>query len=142
MPAISIRLPDDLSERLQKLAERTGRTKTFYVVEAIQEHLDEIEDIYIAEKRLIDIRAGRSRTYTLEEVERSEVLLHVQDAASPMREEQKAQVEKVLAELKTAACLLDCNHSSSKVPDLASAEIQVERGVASNEFDGTGNGAS
>jgi GTP-binding protein HflX len=36
---------------------------------------------------------------TLEEVERAEILLHVQDAASPIREEQKAQVEKVLAEL-------------------------------------------
>jgi GTPase len=36
---------------------------------------------------------------TLEEVERAEILLHVQDAASPIRSEQKAQVEKVLAEL-------------------------------------------
>jgi GTP-binding protein HflX len=36
---------------------------------------------------------------TLEEVERAEILLHVQDAASPIREEQKAQVEKVLSEL-------------------------------------------
>ncbi len=36
---------------------------------------------------------------TLEEVERAEILLHVQDAASPVREEQKAQVEKVLVEL-------------------------------------------
>jgi GTP-binding protein HflX len=36
---------------------------------------------------------------TLEEVERAEVLVHVQDAASPIREEQKAQVEKVLTEL-------------------------------------------
>jgi GTPase len=36
---------------------------------------------------------------TLEEVERAEILLHVQDAASPMREEQKAQVERVLTEL-------------------------------------------
>ncbi len=36
---------------------------------------------------------------TLEEVQRAEVLLHVQDAASPMREEQKTQVEKVLVEL-------------------------------------------
>ncbi len=36
---------------------------------------------------------------TLEEVERAEILLHVQDAASPMREEQKLQVEKVLTEL-------------------------------------------
>ncbi len=36
---------------------------------------------------------------TLEEVERAEILLHVQDAASPMRGEQKTQVEKVLAEI-------------------------------------------
>jgi GTPase len=40
---------------------------------------------------------------TLEEVERSEVLLHVQDAASPIREEQKKQVEKVLAELDVSS---------------------------------------
>lgn len=39
---------------------------------------------------------------TLEEVERAEILLHVQDAASPIRDEQKAQVEKVLAELKVS----------------------------------------
>jgi GTPase len=37
---------------------------------------------------------------TLEEVERAEVLLHVRDASSPMMDEQKAQVEKVLAELE------------------------------------------
>jgi GTP-binding protein HflX len=36
---------------------------------------------------------------TLEEVERAEVLIHVQDASSPMQEEQKTQVERVLAEL-------------------------------------------
>ncbi len=37
---------------------------------------------------------------TLEEVDRAEILLHVRDASSPMLEEQKAQVEKVLAELE------------------------------------------
>jgi len=36
---------------------------------------------------------------TLEEVERAEILLHVQDASSPMRDEQKLQVEKVLTDL-------------------------------------------
>jgi GTP-binding protein HflX len=36
---------------------------------------------------------------TLEEVERAELLLHVRDASSPMVDEQKTQVEKVLAEL-------------------------------------------
>lgn len=40
---------------------------------------------------------------TLEEVERAEILLHVQDAASPLREEQKTQVEKVLAELAVSS---------------------------------------
>lgn len=70
MTAISVRLPDDLSARLEKLAKRTGRTKTFYVLEAVEEHLEELEDLYIAEKRLIERRAGRSRTYSLDEVER------------------------------------------------------------------------
>jgi GTPase len=36
---------------------------------------------------------------TLEEVERAELLLHVRDASSPLADEQKAQVQKVLAEL-------------------------------------------
>jgi GTP-binding protein HflX len=40
---------------------------------------------------------------TLEEVERAEILLHVQDAASPVLEEQKVQVEKVLAEIGVSA---------------------------------------
>jgi len=39
---------------------------------------------------------------TLEEVERAEVLLHVRDASSPLMDEQKQQVEKVLAELDVA----------------------------------------
>ncbi len=37
---------------------------------------------------------------TLEEVERAELLLHVRDAASPTLDEQRAQVETVLAELE------------------------------------------
>jgi RHH-type rel operon transcriptional repressor/antitoxin RelB len=70
MSAISIRLSEELASRLTKLAKRTGRTKSFYVVKAIEEHLQDLEDVYIAEQRLIELRAGRSRTYTLDEVER------------------------------------------------------------------------
>lgn len=68
MSAISIRLPDDITARLQNLATKTGRSKTFYMTEAILEHLDDLEDLYLAEQRLIDIRAGRSKTIPLEEV--------------------------------------------------------------------------
>jgi len=64
----SIRLPHEIENRLEKLSSQTGRSKSFYVKEAIMEHLDEIEDVYLAEKRLEDIRSGRTQTIPLEEV--------------------------------------------------------------------------
>ncbi|MFP5465369.1 MAG: DUF6290 family protein [Gammaproteobacteria bacterium] len=66
--SISIRLPDEVESRLDALAKLTGRTKTFYMRQAILEHLDDLEDLYLAEKRLEDIRAGRSKTVPLGEV--------------------------------------------------------------------------
>ena len=66
---LAVRLSPEIEKRLEALAKATGRTKTYYVREAIIEHLDDLEDIYLAQNRLEDIRAGRSRTYTLEEVE-------------------------------------------------------------------------
>ena len=70
MSAVSIRLPDDVSARLQELAQLTGRSKTFYMIEAIREHLDDLEDLYLAEQRLIDHRAGKTEAVPLEEVMR------------------------------------------------------------------------
>ncbi len=67
---LAIRLPVEIEERLDALAKATGRSKSFYVREAIIEHLADLEDVYLAEKRLEDLRAGRSRTYTPEEVEK------------------------------------------------------------------------
>ena len=66
--AISIRLPGDVEARLQNLAARTGRSKTYYVIEAICEHLDDLEDLYLAERELEAIRAGTSSTTSLAEV--------------------------------------------------------------------------
>ncbi|MCU1533455.1 MAG: CopG family transcriptional regulator [Arthrobacter sp.] len=68
MGAVSLRLPDDVSARLQDLAERTWRSKTFYMVEAIREHLDDLEDVYLAEQRWSDHRAGKTQAVPLEEV--------------------------------------------------------------------------
>lgn len=69
--AVSLRLPEDVSIRLQSLAELTGRSKTFYMLEAIRDHLDDLEDLYLAEKRLIESRAGRSKAHSLDDVERA-----------------------------------------------------------------------
>jgi RHH-type rel operon transcriptional repressor/antitoxin RelB len=65
---ISIRLPDDVEARLKELAALTGRSKTYYVTEAICKHLDDLEDLYLAERELEAIRAGKSQTAPLEDV--------------------------------------------------------------------------
>ena len=63
---LAIRLPPDLEERLARLAARTGRTKTFYARQAIEEHLEELEDAYLAEERL----KQPAKRWTQEELER------------------------------------------------------------------------
>ncbi len=70
MTSISLQLPDELSQRLHELAQRTGHSETFHMIAAIRDHLDDLEDRHIAEQRLSELGQGRSRTYTLAEVER------------------------------------------------------------------------
>ena len=65
---LAIRLPESIEKRLEKLARRTGRTKTFYAREAILQHIEELEDVYLAESRLERIRSGEEKTIPLEDV--------------------------------------------------------------------------
>ncbi len=65
---LAIRLPPDIESRLEKLAAATGRTKTFYAREAIMEHLDDLEDVYLADQRLADLRAGKTEAIPLEDI--------------------------------------------------------------------------
>ena len=65
--ATSIRLDPATEQRLDYLAAQTGRTKAYYLREIIKQGLEDVEDIYLADKALEDIRAGKSRTYTAEE---------------------------------------------------------------------------
>ncbi|HEX9583361.1 MAG TPA: TraY domain-containing protein [Gammaproteobacteria bacterium] len=61
---LAIRLPPDIEKRLSDLARRTGRSKTYYAREAILEHLDDLEDYYLAAARVEEARLS------LEDVER------------------------------------------------------------------------
>ncbi len=63
---LAVRLPSDIEERLEKLAHRTGRTKTFYARQAILTHLDELEDTYLALRRL----KRPAKRWKLEELEK------------------------------------------------------------------------
>lgn len=49
---LAIRLPESLEKRINQLAKKTGRTKSFYVREALQDSIDDLEDRYLALSRL------------------------------------------------------------------------------------------
>jgi len=63
---LAIRLDTDTENRLERLAKKTGRTKTFYAREAILEHLEDLEDIYLATQRL----RRPAKTYSAKDVKR------------------------------------------------------------------------
>ncbi|SDO42035.1 MULTISPECIES: type II toxin-antitoxin system RelB family antitoxin [Halomonadaceae] len=67
---LAIRLPADIEDRLEALAKATGRTKTYYAREAILEHLEDLEDTFLAEKTLEQVRRGEMTTHSLDDVER------------------------------------------------------------------------
>jgi RHH-type rel operon transcriptional repressor/antitoxin RelB len=73
---LAIRLPSKIEARLAALAKSTGRTKSYYVREALLEHLAELEDLYLADRRLLRYRAGRTKTIPLTKVMKRHGLVH------------------------------------------------------------------
>ncbi len=55
---LAVRLDEATEKQLEALAARTGRTKTYYAREAIEAHLDDLEDFYLAEQRMKTFRQG------------------------------------------------------------------------------------
>jgi RHH-type rel operon transcriptional repressor/antitoxin RelB len=67
-PMIALRLPPEIEERLEALAKATGRSKSFYVREALLEHLEDMEDAYLAAATLERVRLGKERVFTTDEL--------------------------------------------------------------------------
>ncbi len=66
----SVRLPEDIERRLDRLAARTGRTKAYYIREIITDHLDEMEEYYLAAEVLERVRKGREPVHSTAEIRR------------------------------------------------------------------------
>ena len=62
---LSVRLAPEIMERLELLADKTGRTKSFYAREAILRYLEDMEDTFIAIERL----ETPAKRWTLAEME-------------------------------------------------------------------------
>jgi len=67
---VTLRLPPALDKSLARSARAAKQTKSAFVRDAVLERIAEAEDYRIAVKRLAAIKAGKSRTYSLEEVKR------------------------------------------------------------------------
>ncbi len=65
---ISLRLPAQVEERLTMLSALTGRSKTFYAIEAIVEHIDDLEDAHLSSDILARVRAGTEGSIPLSEL--------------------------------------------------------------------------
>lgn len=67
---LRVRIPRSVGLRPERLAERTGRSKSHYVREAIMEHLDDLEDLHLGAEVLERVRRGEESASGMEEVER------------------------------------------------------------------------
>lgn len=66
--ATALRMPEDLASRYDRLAKSTGRTRTYYMNEALAGSIDRLEYEYGILKDVEEWRAGRLKTYSLDEV--------------------------------------------------------------------------
>jgi len=64
---LSVRLPEELEQRLEALAKATGRSKTYYVREALIQKIEDMEDLYLAEAVLERIASGEEKVVSAEE---------------------------------------------------------------------------
>lgn len=67
---ITVRLGESVEKRLDELAKLTGRTKTYYIRQALEEKLEEMEDLYMAEQRVEEPQ----KRWSLDEIERGDDL--------------------------------------------------------------------
>ncbi len=65
---LNVRLTDEISSRLDFLAEKTKRPKSFYIKEILDQHLAEYEDAYLALDRLNDRNAKYYSTEDMENI--------------------------------------------------------------------------
>lgn len=67
---LSIRIDPDTDARLERLARLTGRSKSFYVKQAIEQHIEDLEDLYLAQRVAKRIADRRERLIPLEDMQR------------------------------------------------------------------------
>lgn len=66
---LNVRIDNELASRLDALAKRTGRTKSFYAVEAIKEFLEDQEDYFLAKDSLAEFQNSGEASIDMEDMD-------------------------------------------------------------------------
>jgi RHH-type rel operon transcriptional repressor/antitoxin RelB len=66
--ATSVRLDTAIEQRLDRLAQRTGRTKAYYLREMIESGLEDLEDYYLASATMENVRRGKEKVHSAKDV--------------------------------------------------------------------------
>lgn len=65
--AINIRMDESLLDELDKYAAELDRSRTYLIEKAVSSYFDTLDEM-ISDKRIDDIKSGKSEIYTLEQV--------------------------------------------------------------------------
>jgi len=68
---LSVKLQDDFETRLNNLAEKTNRSKSFYVKELFNRYFQNIEDFYLTEIALEEFKQSGEKTISLEKMRKT-----------------------------------------------------------------------
>ena len=74
--AVSIRLDPEIELRLDQLAAKTGRAKSYYLRELIEGGLDDLEDFYLADATMERVRKGQENIVSSAQVRKELGLDH------------------------------------------------------------------
>lgn len=67
MKQTAVSLPDATYDRLRALAESSGCTPTFHILQALERYLEDTEDLRIAEQAAAEHRHSGGRSFSLDE---------------------------------------------------------------------------
>ena len=73
---VSIRLTQEVEQRLDHLAIQTGRSKSFYLRELIVGGLDNLEDYYLTDATMVRLRKGQEKMLDSDQVRKELGLDH------------------------------------------------------------------
>jgi RHH-type rel operon transcriptional repressor/antitoxin RelB len=63
---LGVRLEPELEKRLERLAKKTGRTKSYYAKEAIRQYVEDREDYLLA----VEVSKRNEKTFSLDDARR------------------------------------------------------------------------